>query len=346
MGDDHLDKETSVELGLTDNGVKAKAKSRTIAAIDRLGGNIVEWGNVILEAGTSRRRAKMQGEADIIAATAARAVELIGTNDEFAARALASEFGGAARKQLNKDAVGFKAGEDLLERPPSPEQTASGPETLSEEFMARFEDYAAGATTEQLRERWGRVLAGEIRAPGTFSRAVMRVIDEIDADTAAIFEKTCQSRVLNVLPKALTGKLEFHVIKQLVEVGLLIEPGLGHMMRFREVTLSDGRNIWLLPLGDVAIAFDRTKSAGANPDDPIIMDSGNLAVPIYILTSVGTAVSSILDDNSPAAIAKWIDAIKGQHPDVVTMRRSNYRAPYSVVDGEFPPLSVSEQGSN
>ena len=40
--EDHLDKATSVSLELTESGVKAKAKSRFVAAVDRFGGNLVE----------------------------------------------------------------------------------------------------------------------------------------------------------------------------------------------------------------------------------------------------------------------------------------------------------------
>jgi hypothetical protein len=42
MVEDHLDKETSVSVDLTETGVTAKAKSRLVAAIDRLGGNLLE----------------------------------------------------------------------------------------------------------------------------------------------------------------------------------------------------------------------------------------------------------------------------------------------------------------
>jgi hypothetical protein len=48
-GDDHLDKETSVVVDLTPTGVTAKAKSRFVAAIDRLCGNAVELANTSME---------------------------------------------------------------------------------------------------------------------------------------------------------------------------------------------------------------------------------------------------------------------------------------------------------
>lgn len=40
--EDHLDKETSAAIALTETGVKLKARSRTVAIIDRMTGNFFE----------------------------------------------------------------------------------------------------------------------------------------------------------------------------------------------------------------------------------------------------------------------------------------------------------------
>lgn len=344
MGEDHLDKETNFGIALTESGVEAKAKSRTVAAIDRFGGNILELANALLEGGISRRRAKMEGEAKIIAATAEHAVKLIGSDDAFAARALASQFGDAARKQLNKDAVLQTTIEDLQNNPPTQEQSASGPEALSEEFLSRFENYASGASTEQLRERWGRVLASEIRQPGNFSRAVLRVIDEIDPTTAALFEEVCENRIQHILPKTLTGEISFNKIKRLVEAGLVLEPGLGHTSDFSETKLGDGRPIWSMQLGATAIAFDRSKTAGNDYEEDIVMNSGVLSIPIYILTSVGSAVSLILEDKSEQAVQRLIDKLRLKHPDLVTFTRIGESSQYQQVSGTFPEKLEEEIG--
>ena len=61
-GDEHLDKETSVAVDLTPTGVTAKAKSRFVAAVDRLCGNAVELVNTQMERRISRDRAAIEGE--------------------------------------------------------------------------------------------------------------------------------------------------------------------------------------------------------------------------------------------------------------------------------------------
>jgi hypothetical protein len=169
-GDDHLDRETSVSAELTPSGLKAGAKSRLIAAIDRLGGNAVEWINVRMEADLSARRARIEGERQLIEAVVKYGIERIGKDEDFARRALENTFRKAIQNQANKDAVLHEAIEDLRESPPHPAENEAGGSALDDQFMDRFEYYAEGATSEQLRQKWGRVLAAEIRKPGPFLR--------------------------------------------------------------------------------------------------------------------------------------------------------------------------------
>ncbi|MGL4094792.1 DUF2806 domain-containing protein [Agrobacterium cavarae] len=342
MTEDHLDKETSFRVSLTENGIEAKAKSRTLAALDRLGGNIVEWVNTRIEVGNSRKRATLEGEAKIIAAMTEHAVKLIGTNDTFAARALASKFGDAARKQLNKDAVLQLALEDLQSDPPTQHQASTGPDMLSEEFFSRFEGYAEDASTDQLRERWARVLASEIRQPGNFSRAVMRVIDEIDPTTAACFEELCENRIGSTVPKPLVGKLDFATTRRLVEAGLLTEPGLGQRSGFTITTLEDGKVVWFMPLDKKAIAFDRSKTASSDRDSSLITDGETLAIPTYVLTSVGTAISMILEDKTEQAAQRLIETIQKEHPDLVIYTRVDDSLIYEWSSGAFPDQLVDQ----
>lgn len=343
--EDHLDKETGLAIALTESGAEAKAKSRTIAAIDRLGGNILERLNILLEPKISRERAKIEGEAKIISAAAEHAIKLIGSDDEFAARALASQFGNAVRKQINKDAVIETAIEDLLSNPPMDTHAGSDPEELSEEFLTRFEDYASGASSEQLRERWGRVLASEIRHPGNFSRAVLRVIDEIDPRTAEIFEEVCENRINDMLLKPLTGNLNFDVYQRLLEAGLLLEQGLGQLTRFLETKLQDGRPIWFMSLGETAVAFDRSKTVASGREGVLVMNEGVLSVSVYVLTRVGYAVSTILEDKSEQAAQKFLEKLRSEHPDAVIYARKTGSSDYYLSEGQFPDRADVQGGA-
>lgn len=297
MSDDHLNNEVSVSGELTEAGVNAKANSRTLAALDRLIGNVIDWPNTFVEADTARRRARMDAEKRIIEATAARAVQLIGTDDTFAARALAGQFSDFARKQINKEAVAAVALEDLRNSPPTVEEAADGPNELSPEFMDRFQSYAEEASTEELRERWGRVLASEIRRPGTFSRKVMRAVDELDSEVAALFERICLSRIIGSgIVREFAGQLDFEQKNRLVEDGLIIDPGpTGQIAKFAKGKLGD-REIYFLPLGEWGMGIEMPYKPPEN-STLLVFEKDTVALRIYALTSVGQALATILPDH-------------------------------------------------
>ncbi|MBY5789776.1 DUF2806 domain-containing protein [Rhizobium leguminosarum] len=308
-GSDHLDNETALSASLTPTGLEAKAKSRFISAIDRLGGNMVEIANVWIEEGVSRRRARIEGERALIEATSKYGIERLGNDTEFAGRAFDAHFRRIASAQINRDAVLEAAAEDLRLSPPGTGSAGNNDSALSEPFLERFDQFASGASTEELRERWGRVLAAEIRRPGIFSSKVLRTIDEIDAVTAQLFERVCSHRLANVLPKCLTGEINFEDQMRLTEAGLLVEPGLGQHRSFSKVATRAGTEIWLMAFLDLALSIpadaDIPNIDRFNEIQPISKDEATLSIPVYVLTEVGHAISSILQDKTLSALEAY-----------------------------------------
>ena len=62
------------------------------------------------------------------------------------------------------------------------------------DWLDFFGDYAEKANAEAVRDLWGRVLAGEIRRPGTFSLYTLRILAELDQQVARWFEEEAQFR--------------------------------------------------------------------------------------------------------------------------------------------------------
>lgn len=288
---------------LTETGMKVAARSRFVSAIDRLGGNLVDLVGSPIEGWNERRKARIEGEKLLIEAAAKFGVDQLAKGDEFTARVFSNQFGKLAREQTNKDAILEFALEDLRSIDQEP-GIGNGNEKLDEVFLGRFDTYAAQATTEALRERWGRVLAAEVRKPGVFSNKVLRIIDELEAETALLFEKVCIHRIHYALPKCLLGKLPFSNVADLSTAGLILEPGLGHVARFTKRTDVDGTSSWLLPLGDYAITLPldvSLSSYSTNDEAAVCQDGSTPATPIYMLTDVGFAISTILPDRQNEA---------------------------------------------
>ncbi len=293
MSEDHLSSDTSISVTVTDNSLTASAKSRTVAAIDRLAGSIADSGAAWVEGFAVRRRAKTEGERQLIEAAAKYGIERMGADEEFAERAFGNHFRKLAQQQANKDAVAVEALDVLRKEPPTEAEAIEGPSQLSDEFMARFEAFAEAATTEQLRERWGRVLASEIRKPGTFNAKVMRITDELDAQTATLFEGLMRYRVRNLLLKGIMPEMQFADLASLVSAGLLIDvQSQRHTFARGE---SFGRPAFIFQFGNGAIAFSPPKQAETS--FPEILSVGFDRVPnfgVYLLTEAGLSLSSIL----------------------------------------------------
>ncbi|WP_216635371.1 DUF2806 domain-containing protein, partial [Paracoccus aminovorans] len=164
MSDDHLSNEIAVAGELTDTGVKASVRSRAISAFDRLVGAAVDVMNAHVEGFAERKRAKNRGEVAMIEQITRYGVEQLGADPDLAQRAVEKHFRKVISQQENIEAVVREAHADLIDGNQDYEDV---PGDIAAEFFDKFEQYSASASTDELRHRWGRVLASEIRKPGT-----------------------------------------------------------------------------------------------------------------------------------------------------------------------------------
>lgn len=339
---DHLDKETSVSVAITENSIKAGAKSRFVAAIDRLGGSVVDSANAAIESYAKKRRAKTKGEVKLIEAITEYGVAKLGADPKTAERAFQRHFRKVISQQENIDYVLLEAKADLELNPPAnddPDQT----EELSEEFMDRFEEYSACATTEELRQRWGRVLASEVRKPGTFSGKVLRVVDEMDTDTAQIFEEVCKSRINKLVIRCVSGSLPFQTTASLTTSGLMIEAGMGQSLGLKEIETADVGNIWGFATEFGLIGLPKGVKPKVEYEDAgcLRIEGDKPRIPVYVLTDVGAAIASILPDTQADAFHRYASILKeGVFADWVRLYKPNGAGGYALVSETR--LSASE----
>jgi hypothetical protein len=314
--DDHLDRETSVSLDVTETGLEAKSKSRFIAAVDRFGGNLVELMNAPMERKVQRERAVAAGEVELVAAVTKYGVEKLQHDPAFAERASEKYFQRVFERQQNKDGVLLEALEDLRHEPPNQAEAEDG--KLDDQFLDRLEHYAESATTEQLRQKWGRVLSVELKKPGTFSAKVMRIVDELDPDTARLFEEFSKHQVqAGVIPKCLSGILDFGDLVRLVSAGLVLDPGLpGHVVEFNQAKTNNGNEVWMLGAYGRAVSVPSDTKPPPQTGDytsPLQLNDKKMATPVYLLTDVGTAIARIFPAND--AMSAYITKLKEALPD-------------------------------
>lgn len=312
----------SVEV--TDTGAAVKLRSRITSTLDRLLGS---WG--------ATRIAKNEGRATIEAAKASQQVQVINAQTEarikairVAGDAVAEQLAQRLREdpefveraietsivedilvpQANREAVAQIALEDLR-APDSTGQEELGPESpdqLSAEFLSAIREFAGQASTEQARQLWADVLVREVKAPGTFNRKAMRIIDELDPSIAKLFQEICVARLGSEIPLALIPEIPFKERQALVGAQLLVNvPDLGMTLREMKQLPMVGQlgNILLLAICPAGVSppvglSKKFKYRGSAPS--ILCES---------LTDSGQAIASLFPADEILNATRLVDAM-------------------------------------
>lgn len=307
---DPLDRDTSIAGELKEAGLEGKTNSRAVAALDRLVGNLFDFLNPALEDRAARQRAKTAAAVSLAEAKARFAIRRLEFEERFARRSLRNKIIADLREQANKDGVAQETIEILRLNPPDASKSNEGPDSLSLEFMSNFDSYAARASTADLRKKWAHILSQEIREPGTFSTKVLRVVDELDAETAKLFEKLCLSRLAKFVPRCLASNISFEQIADLVLADLIVDPGFaGHVAQFGS---AQGAPFWIVKFNRRGIAIAHGTAIPPAPADtsaPLTNEQNAPALPVFILTKAGMAIASIFEDNEVQATDALFDQI-------------------------------------
>ena len=133
------------------------------------------------------------------------------------------------------------AGEELQEvqrqrTPPPPS------EELDDDWLNHFSGYAENATTERARRLFGRVLAGEIRRPNSYSLFTLDLLSKISGADAQLIVG-CAPYVLGdslVITPHVTKFLTFTAGTRLGELGILAYTTIGVSNAKRTIDLALG----------------------------------------------------------------------------------------------------------
>lgn len=140
------------------------------------------------------------------------------------------------RQQQNVEAVCANAAEDLKNESSVPEDK---PELG---WVSRFMSIVADISADELQYLWGKILAGEIKSPGSFSLRTLDVLRNLSAKDAEAFAKlgnyilSASNKYFFIDPRAYiftkNGGLKFEDILNLKDAGLVFETDWSfHLLR-------------------------------------------------------------------------------------------------------------------
>lgn len=224
--------------------VPAPIRKNAFKAFNQLCTAAIEIPIAYLEGVAAEKRAETQARIKIIATGAEQIAVQMNVDPEFA-RIAAKKYGQKiVREQVNLDRVSEVAAHQLqndslllLENRKDNDNEIP---PIDDDWLNSFEKEACQKSTEDMQLLFGRILAGEIRQPSSFSIRTVKLIGQLDGRAANLFRLLCSlavslrgqnaiidARVLslggNAGSNALQGYgLNFDQLNVLQEYGLII----------------------------------------------------------------------------------------------------------------------------
>ena len=105
------------------------------------------------------------------------------------------------KEQLNRDSI-VRIATGQIGSAPKDCSEPQDPREIDDEFLDAFDDVAKSKSTEYMQRLFGRILAGEIQAPGSFSIRGLKIVEQLDQATAKLFQQLCSMCVVLEIPVA------------------------------------------------------------------------------------------------------------------------------------------------
>lgn len=199
-----------------DSTIPAPIRRNALKAFDRLCSALIDVPVGALERRSAEKRAESEARIKIREEITTQIVQQVKVDPEYALKAGHKFAEKIIREQLNLDNISAIAANELnkdesnnatnqdtneLDQEPSTDsanQELNGSEetTINDNWLNNFETEARQVSTEDMQRRFAHILAGEIKKPGSYSIKAVKLLSELEQDTAALFKKFCSACVV------------------------------------------------------------------------------------------------------------------------------------------------------
>ena len=174
-------------------GIPGPVRRNFLKAFGQLCSAAIDIPVAYLTGKADERRAETSARIQLINKSAGQIAQQMQTDPEYA-RVAVQKFGHRVlREQVNLDLISQKAASEIRDASDSIDQT--GPdetgETISDDWLNAFETEAKQKSTEEMQAFFGKILAGEIRKPGSYSTRTVKILGSLDRDISTHFLRLC-----------------------------------------------------------------------------------------------------------------------------------------------------------
>lgn len=288
---------------VADINLPAPIRKNALKAFDQLCAALVDIPIAYLEGFAQDKRAENEARASLIKESGRQIAEGIEVDPAYA-RAAATKFARKiVRERQSLDKISTIAADQLSQANTSTEAPQGGDSEIESDWINNFEQEAAQKSSEEMQQMFGKILAGEILKPGSFSIKAVKILGQLDHRTAQLFQLLCSATITqtvaghifdarvpafkgNAASNALQAYgLNFDVLSTLQEYGLVISD-LNSYMEYAACIARDGK----VSLG---IGY-LDRHYGLVPTDPEATAPSQLRIHGVMLTKAGRELLRIV----------------------------------------------------
>jgi hypothetical protein len=246
----------------------------------RLLGKIIEYPEAWMDSHVQKIRDKTRLSSSIADAIAKEAAGKISSSDPLVSALIEDMLADHARKLSNKALVLQRAADHISDDPQTADQAKHIPQ---DDWLNTFGTISQDITSDEMRERFARLLAGEMKKPGSFSISTMRVISGMSQVLALQFAEVCQELIGHMIFWSEKYNLgdPWNRICMLRDAGLF-SPINSSIHEPKESDQDpDGNYYWKLGMTECFLRIHFTPGSKSE-------------VPIFNLTNIGREIAAIL----------------------------------------------------
>jgi hypothetical protein len=170
-------------------------RRNALKAFDQLCTALMDWPVAYLEGKAAERRAATQARIRLITASADQIADRMNVDPQYARIAADKYSQRVIQEQLNLDKICEVAAQEISSSVEKAEITGKEEDEqapqISDDWIDSFRREACGKTSEEMQILFGKILAGEIKQPESFSTRTVRIMGQLDNKTANLFRLLC-----------------------------------------------------------------------------------------------------------------------------------------------------------
>ena len=184
---------TNLVADMSVPGMPGPVRRNFLKAVEQLCSAAIEVPASYLAGKADERRAETAARIKLLEVSSAQIAKQMQTDPEYAHVAVRKFGQRILREQVNLDMITHRAANELQDVGDSINESNSEQpsDTINDDWLNTFETEARQKSTEEMHILFGKILAGEIRQPGSYSTRTVKILGSLDQNIADHFVRLC-----------------------------------------------------------------------------------------------------------------------------------------------------------